>query len=855
MNQDANQPPQGQAPDATPALNVGDSIGGYTIAELISADAASAVWRAQDSEGKEHIVRQLIPGSPAATDRNFLSRCQKQVEKQQAIKGKAKRATMLDELIADPRGAFVVSSYIGGATVNQLLDSRPDPFDLVRALRIVHAVAKVLDTIHKNGLIHGGLRPGSIVLRMNGGVTVSDIGVTGLVAEQEALSPQAARYLAPELFHGVAGDAQSDIYSLGMIAYEMLAGRGAFEMAFNAVLSDPRGPAIRWMKWHTNARVSAPPLHEINPRVPVRLSDLVARMMAKDRTKRITSAEQLLMAIHRHFGSDAIDKAQVSPDAFTPSGAQISATGPGDTTELAPPSIWPRIITAAAIVAVVLAGVIWYAVGTMQDRAYRQLRNQSAESLEDADALYTAGSFDDALVIYEKQATDWPDPSDEFNLHGKAGAMLVKARIALQAGNLDEVQAQIEALDELGEAGPADRNAVKMLADEVARRRAFAASVETIEAQIQAGEYAQARTELEQARKAELTDDESQRLIDFQTRIDARLEADRVDQAIARAKELAGQGNIDQSISHLEDAQKALNNPRIDDLIDELTLRKDFVEAVKRGESAEESDKLPEAIRAFKEALAIREDGALSQRVSRLQSRVLVDQGKDRAEKGDQEGARQAFMSALSYDPGNAEARGWLTRMNVRIEKQSLLFEAMRAEAAGDLAQAAAHYRAALEHGDDPELEQTLRSLDVRIALNQAERFMVDGQLERAEALLLEAKELMPENPAVDDALTRYDRYARYEELVKTGDGHAENGRFAQAKQAYRRARDLFKTEEIAQRLDDTEFNHLMAQARGYIDTHQWASANSILDTAARIRVTDELTRLREQVKEAIQNQ
>ena len=60
------------------------------------------------------------------------------------------------------------------------------------------------------------------------------------------------------------------------------------------------------------------------------------------------------------------------------------------------------------------------------------------------------------------------------------------------------------------------------------------------------------------------------------------------------------------------------------------------------------------------------------------------------------------------------------------------------------------------------------------------------------------------------------------------------------------------KTEEVEQRLDDTEFNHLLAQARGYIDNEQWSSARGILSTAARIRVTDELTTLREQVAKGL---
>jgi len=857
MTHDPNQPapgqPPGEAPDVSPALNVGDVIGRYRIVSQLAADAASAVWRATDGQaGGEYVIRQLIPGTPAARDRVFLSRCQKEIDRQRALDGKVRRVVLLRELLDDPRGAFVVTDYVSGATIEQLLGSRPDPFDLVRGLRIVHAVAKVLEQVHGQGLIHGGLRPSNIILRLNGGVQVCDLGVTGLVAEHEALSPRSARYLAPELFHGVAGDAQSDIYSLGMVTYEMLAGRGAFDRVFSAVLSDPRGPAIRWMKWHTNARVAAPLLHEINPRVPVRLSDLVARMMAKDRTKRIASAEQLLHAIQRHFGNEAIEQAEVSPDTFTPSGAQISATGPGDTTELPAARLMPRVLTAAAIVLALLVAGVWFTVSTMNSRSYSRQRAQAVQVLADADAQYTQGKFEEALTTYQSQAKRWPDPADALNRHGRAGALLVKAQLALSVGDYDTVQAQVEALDQLGEAGPANRNAVKGLADEVARRRAFLDAVASINAHLEKSAYAQARAQIQEARRGELTVQESQALLDLQVQIDARLNADRVEQAIIKANQLAEAGNLPAAIKHLEAARSRLSSPRIDGLMDSLSLKMRFEDAIERGESAEQSNDHGAAIRAFNEALSLREDSALSQRVSRLRSKVLVDEGKAKAEAEDQQGARQAFMSALSYDPGNAQARGWLTRMDVRIERRSLLTAALRAEAAGDLVQAAGHYRAALKQGEDEELEATLRGLDTRIALIRAEQYMASGQLDRAETQLLVARDLEPDNPAVTDALSRYDRHARYHELIVLGDDHAEHGRFAQAKQAYRRARDIFQSEQVNQRLDDTEFNHLMAQARGYIDNYQWASARSILDTAARIRVTDGLTRLRERVNEGM---
>lgn len=838
------------------ALKPADTLGPYTVGQQIEAGVASAVWRAQNLDsGDEVLIRELIPGSPAARERSFLERCEREVQKQRALAGTVRRVVLLKELVDDPRGAFLVTGFVTGASVEQLLNSRPDPFDLVRGLRIIHAVANVLEQLHENGVIHGGLKPGNIILRLSGGVQVCDTGIAALIADQEALSPSAAAYMAPELFHGVAGDARSDIYSLGVIAYEMLVGRGAFEEAFSVVLGDRRDTAMRWMKWHTNARLQPPPMHELNPRVPVRLSDLVARMMAKDRSKRIASATQLLEAIRRHFGSKAIEQAEASPDAFSPSGAQIKATGPGDTTELPPPNKAPMIAGIAAAVTLVLALGIWLTVSTVKRHNLEQRRALARDALADADRNYRAGNFTEALTLYESQYRNWPEGDDPLGLHGRGGALLAQAQMDLANGDYTQARGRLADLDRMPEAGPADREAVKSLTDEAARRETFEQTIKTVQAHLDAGEFAQARTVIRDTQRVGLTEPESQTLMDLQVRIDAQLDTEQVNEALARAEELADGGDLAGAINHLNGVKGRLQSPRIEDRVKALTLRKNFTEAVERGESAERSGDLGAAVRAFEEALALSEDADLSARLPLVKARASVEKGRGLAESGDEAGALASFTAALGYDPDNAEARGWLARLNVTMEKRSQVEAGKRAEAAGDLLQAAGHYRSALAHGPDEELETALHRVESGAALARAEQLLASGRLDEAGAELLSAKQLTPDNPAVTEAIERHERHVRYRDLVARGDGFAEQGRFAQATQSYRQARDVMDTQEINRRLDDTEFNHLLAQARGYIANEQWVSARGILATAARVRITDELTALRLQVEEQIKKE
>ena len=849
---DPHDPPAPDAADApvpASALKPGDTLGPYTVVSQLGASQASVLWRAQDrSTGKEVVIRQLIPGSPAARERSFLERCQREVKKQNALGGNVRRVVLMNELSDDPRGAFIICDFISGASVDQLLASRPDPFDLVRGLRIIHATAKVLDQVHSHELVHGGLRPSNIILRLSGGVQVCDVGLAGLIADQEALSPDAARYMAPELFHGNAADATSDIYALGMVAYEMLAGRGAFEQTFGAVLADPRSAAMRWMKWHTNAKALPTPLHELNPRIPVRLGDLVARMMSKDRSKRIASATQLLEAIQRHFGQKGIEQAEVSPDAFSPSGPQVVATGPGDTAVLPPQSKVPMIFAIAAAVVLFIAAGVWLTVSTIKSQKLAEKRALSASVLDDADKDYAAGRFTQALADYKAEAALWPIDDDPLGQHGRAGTLLAQAQIDLNAGEYDTALVSLHDLDRLGEAGPADRQAIKDLTEEVQRRKAFEQSIAEIQQDMDAERFAQARTQIEASHRTGLTEDEKQQLLDLQVQIDAMLNTQQVDEALAEADKFATEGDYDGAINHLKGITRRVQSLRIDDRLKSLEAEKQFSGLVEKGDTHEAAGELDQAVTSFQEALGLRDAPELTARIPLLKARAEVEKGRTFAEAGDAAAAQAAFTAALGYDPDSAEARGWLARMNVTIEKQSQVDAARRAEAMGELTQAAGHYRGALSHGPDEALEADLRRVEAGMALAQAEQMITSGQLEQAGSELAKAKRLAPDNLAIDQAITRHEQHVRYRDFVKQGDGFAEQGRFAQATRAYRKARDTMDTPQVRQRLDDTEFNHLLAQARSYITNKQWTSAHGILNTAANLRITDELNQLREQV-------
>jgi hypothetical protein len=160
-------------------------------------------------------------------------------------------------------------------------------------LQTIWRLAAGLAAIHKAGIIHRDIKPANIIVGEGLRVKITDFGVAAKAGTPTSMRLGTTKYMAPELFAGAGIDARVDIYSLGMITYEMLIGRAKFNEIFHDVVRDPHSEALRWMKWHSSPDQVAPPADEANPAVPPALAAIVAKMMAKDPGQRYANVELL----------------------------------------------------------------------------------------------------------------------------------------------------------------------------------------------------------------------------------------------------------------------------------------------------------------------------------------------------------------------------------------------------------------------------------------------------------------------------------------------------------------------------------------------------------------------------------
>ena len=214
---------------------------------------------------------------------------------------------------------YIVMELIDGITLKQYMERRGH-MDWREALHFITQIMRGLSHAHSRGIIHRDIKPQNIMVLRDGSVKVADFGIACLADAHQTLAQEAlgsVHYISPEQAKGDRLDARSDIYSAGVVLYEMLTGRLPFEG--NSAVS----VAIQ----HLSSVPLSP--REINPEIPEALELICMKAMNADLTKRYQSADAMLVDLEKFRKDPTVDMDYIRTELATDVDSQPTSPIPG----------------------------------------------------------------------------------------------------------------------------------------------------------------------------------------------------------------------------------------------------------------------------------------------------------------------------------------------------------------------------------------------------------------------------------------------------------------------------------------------------------------------------------------------
>ena len=266
-----------------------ESVAHYNLLERIGEGGLGEVYRARDTKVGRTVALKLPPAvllSETARRSRFLE------DARAAMSLSHPNIATLFDMGEDGGRWYLAYEFAQGVTLRQQIGGRP--MHMRQAIEIAVQVADALAEAHSRGIMHTELRPDNVIITSKGSSKVLDFGMSGwtrggsarsrAAVDPASLTPdmlRAASYMSPEQALGGVMDARTDVFSLGVILYEMLTGRNPF--------AAPTGSATL-----TNiVRNPARPIRAVVPDVPAELEALLTRALAKDLESRQESAASL----------------------------------------------------------------------------------------------------------------------------------------------------------------------------------------------------------------------------------------------------------------------------------------------------------------------------------------------------------------------------------------------------------------------------------------------------------------------------------------------------------------------------------------------------------------------------------
>jgi serine/threonine protein kinase len=355
---------------------IGHEVGPYRLIERLGSGGMGEVYLARDQRLNRSVALKILP--EFLSDEVRLNRFRKEARAASAL-NHPNIITIHD--VGEFEGTrYIATEFIEGKTLRQLLDQ--NDLEITTALSVAEQVCVALKAAHSEGIVHRDIKPENIMLRPDGIVKLLDFGIAKLIEQSPELSQQnytqtemglivgTVSYMSPEQARGLTVDERTDIWSLGVVLYEMLAGRLPFAEATRldtmvAILERQQTP----IRMSRNSHIGA-------------FEEVVNKCLEKDADARYQTADQLM---------NALRAIRPAGDSTTPISSLVS-----DNAELASKG---RYLRSAALFIVVLLTVI-----TLVTFYYYKTRSNSVTpELSAQPRLYSQMTEADQFAFIDQQ--------------------------------------------------------------------------------------------------------------------------------------------------------------------------------------------------------------------------------------------------------------------------------------------------------------------------------------------------------------------------------------------------------------------------------------------------------------------
>jgi serine/threonine-protein kinase len=335
----------------------GRTVGDFQVLRRLGGGGMGDVYLAEQTSLKRPVALKILRAELLASDPTAPQRFRAEA---QAV-ARATHPNIVQVYSWGEAGgvSYIALEYVEGRNLRDYLD-RKGPPGVPLVLSILRQVASALQRAGELGIIHRDVKPENILLTRKGEVKVADFGLARCLGgdkpmnlTQSGVTLGTPVYMSPEQVEGRPLDPRSDLYSLGVTVYHMLAGHPPFRgaSAFDVALQHVQRPPE--------------PLSNVRPDLPAALCALIHKLLAKDPARRYPSARDLLKDVARLRDGLSLSEPAPAPPAAPPAPPQETSTAASSPTERTAPlprrnPWWPVAVAASLVVALALGvGCAW----------------------------------------------------------------------------------------------------------------------------------------------------------------------------------------------------------------------------------------------------------------------------------------------------------------------------------------------------------------------------------------------------------------------------------------------------------------------------------------------------------------